>query len=209
MRGKERVDAFRVLRNQMALGHFPLHRLAGKVAGIVGFGRSGRVLAERLRGCSLTVIAYDHHADRKRESFEGCGVESVGLAELLQRSDIVSLHLPLTQATYHMIGERELGTMKKTAILINVSRGGLIDQQALYRSLKEKQIMAAGLDVFEDEPFGPDDPLAQLDNVVLSPHVAAMSVESLEDRLSEIASNIRRVLSGQRPANVINPEVYG
>jgi phosphoglycerate dehydrogenase-like enzyme len=98
--------------------------------------------------------------------------------------------------------------MKKTAILINVSRGGLIDEQALYRSLKEKQITAAGLDVFENEPFSAENPLAQLDDVVLSPHVAAMSVESLEDRLSEIASNIVRVLNRQRPANVINPEVY-
>lgn len=208
MRGKERVDAFRVLRNEMVRGHFPLYRLAGKVGGIVGFGRSGKALAERLKGCGFTVIAYDHRADRKTEIFESYGAESVSLGELLRRSDIVSLHLPLSQATYHVIGEGELGMMKKTAILINVSRGGLIDEQALHRSLKERQIMAAGLDVFEDEPFSAENPLAQLDNVVLSPHVAAMSVESLEDRLSEIASNIVRVLNGQRPANVVNPEVY-
>jgi D-3-phosphoglycerate dehydrogenase len=209
MRSTERVDAFRALRKELIPGRSPLYRLAGKVGGIVGFGRSGRALAERLKGCGLTVIAYDHHAASKTEIFKSYGVESVGLAELLRRSDIVSLHLPLSQATYHVIGERELGMMKKTAILINISRGGLIDERALYRSLKKNQIMAAGLDVFENEPFSSDNPLAQLDNVVLSPHLAAMSVESLEDRLSEIASNIGRVLNGQRPANVINPEVYG
>jgi phosphoglycerate dehydrogenase-like enzyme len=208
MRSKERADAFRVLHNEIALGHSPLYRLDGKVAGIIGFGRSGRALAERLKGCGLTAIAYDHHADRKTEIFETYGVESVGLPELLQRADVVSLHVPLTPATYHMIGERELGMMKKTAILVNISRGELIDERALCRGLKEKQIMAAGLDVFENEPFLPDNPLAQLDNVVLCPHLAAVSVESFEERLSEIASNIRRVLSGQRPANVVNPEVY-
>jgi len=208
MRDRERAVASSALRNEIALGRPPLYRLTRKVGGIVGFGRSGRALAERLKGSGLTVIAYDHRADRKTEIFEGYGVESVGLVELLRQSDIVSLHVPLTQATYHMIGERELGRMKKTAILINISRGELIDEKALYRSLKEYQIMAAGLDVFENEPFGPDNPLAQLENVVLSPHLAAVSVESMEERLSEIASNIDRVLGGQRPANVINPEVY-
>lgn len=208
MRSKERVDAFRALHNEIALGHSPLYRLAGKVGGIVGFGRSARALAERLKGCGLTVIAYDHHADKKMEIFESYGVESVDLTHLLRQSDIVSLHVPLTQATYHTIGEKELGMMKQTAILVNISRGELIDEKALYKRLKENQIMAAGLDVFENEPFSPDNPLVQLDNVVLSPHLAAASVESLEERLSEIASNIGRVLSGQRPANVINPEVY-
>jgi phosphoglycerate dehydrogenase-like enzyme len=208
MRSKERVDAFRALHNEIALGYSPLYRLAGKVAGIVGFGRSGKALAERLKGCGLRVIAYDHHADRKRDIFESYGVEPVSLTYLLQQADLVSLHVPLTRATYHIIGEKELGAMKKSAILVNISRGELIDEKALYRSLKEKQIMAAGLDVFENEPFSPDNPLAQLDNIVLSPHLAAASVESLDERLSEIASNIRRVLSGQRPANVINVEVY-
>jgi phosphoglycerate dehydrogenase-like enzyme len=208
MRNQEMPDVFRILREEIALRRPALYRLAGKVGGIVGFGRSGRALAQRLKGCGLRVIAYDHHADNKKDAFKSLGVEAVKFTDLLQQADIVSLHVPLTQATYHMIGERELGVMKQTAILINVSRGQLIDEQALCRSLKEYQIMAAGLDVFQDEPFRPNNPLAKLDNVVLSPHLAATSVEAKQERLSEIASNIARVLSGQAPANVINPEVY-
>ena len=182
----------------------PLYRLKGKVAGIIGFGRSGREVAVRLKAFGLRVIAYDHHSFEKQDIFELIGIEAVELPLLLHESDVITIHAPLTEKTFHLIGERELNLMKPTAILVNTSRGGIIDEKALYRALRDRKIMAAGLDVLEEEPFSPDNALAQLDNVVLTPHMAAASVESDRQRLNQLIENIRRVLRGERPVNAVN-----
>ena len=207
MRNNESPNAARALHDATSLGYSPMYRLKGKVAGIIGFGRSGREIAKVLKSLGLQVIVYDHNAEKKRDAFSAAGVEAVSLQELLGLSDVVTLHLPLTKDSYHLLDEKELGIMKRTSILVNVSRGAIVNEEALYRCLKEGRIMAAGLDVFENEPFTPANPLTELDNVVLSPHLGAVSVESLEDRLGEIASNIRRIYNGQAPANVVNPSV--
>jgi phosphoglycerate dehydrogenase-like enzyme len=181
-----------------------LHRLHGKVAGVVGFGRSGKVLTAMLVGCGFDVLVYDHHAESKHDALIEVGAKAASFPDLLRSSDIISLHVPLTSETHHLIGQRELEAMKTTAILVNVSRGEVIDEKALYLALKNGQIAAAGLDVFEKEPFTPSNPLAELNNVVLSMHAASSSTESYKERLSEIATNIRRFAGGEELNNIVN-----
>ncbi len=179
----------------------PRHRLAGQVLGIIGFGDIGRVLATKARGIGLSVLAYARH----EVSMEN--VASVSLDELLRRSDYVSIHVPLTSATTNLIGERELSLMKRDAFIINTSRGKVIDQSALVAALQGRRIAGAGLDVTDPEPPTPDDPLLALDNVILTPHVAWYSEESREQVTVQAAREVVRILRGERPLSVVNPEV--
>lgn len=147
------------------------NELYGKTLGIVGFGHIGSRIAKIAIAAGMTVLAYDKY---RKEADEG--VRLVGLEELLENSDFVSLHVPLTDETRHMISLRELGTMKQSAFLINTSRGEVVDEEALYTALMERKIAGAGLDVFSKEPyFGP---LAKLDNVVATPHIGANTEEA-------------------------------
>ncbi len=135
------------------------------------------------------------------------GVQRATLDELLKASDFVSVHVPLTDETRGMIGPRELALMKPTAVLVNAARGQVVDEQALCRALKEKQIFAAGLDVFQEEPLPPDSPLRELDNVVLLPHIGSASVATHTKMAIMAARHLIQALRGERPEHIVNPEV--
>jgi D-3-phosphoglycerate dehydrogenase len=152
--------------------------LNGRTLGLIGFGQAARLVARKLRGFEVALLAYDPFVGA--EVFERESVTPVDLDTLLAASDFVSVHCPLTPATYHLLGERELRRMKPGAILVNTARGAVIDEPALVRALTEGPLAAAGLDVLEQEPAAPDNPLFALDNVVLTPHVAGHSDETLE-----------------------------
>jgi glyoxylate reductase len=156
--------------------------------GIIGFGRIGREVAKRARGFDMQVMYHDSGRDEQAE--RELGACYADLDTLLAGSDFVSIHVPLTEATRHMIGARELALMKPTAILINTARGPVVDQQALYEALRDRRITAAGLDVFEREPIDPDNPLLKLDNVVLAPHIASASVATRTKMALMAAENL-------------------
>ncbi len=179
----------------------------GATLGIVGFGRIGQAVARRAQGFDMRVLAYSRSPSQ--EAAQRLGVELVpDLDTLLRESDIITLHVPLTQETYHMIGERELGLMKPTAILVNTARGPVVDPDALYRALKEKRIAYAGLDVTEPEPLPPDSPLLTLDNIVITPHIGS-ATHHARTAMAEIAArNLIAGLRGERLPYCVNPEVY-
>lgn len=173
--------------------------------GLVGFGRIGREMAKRASGFSMKVIYYD--LVRNEAAEKELGVEYMDLPELLKRADFVSLHVPLTESTYHLIGAKELALMKKTAILINTARGPVVDLKALYAALKEGRIAGAGLDVTEPEPIDPDDPILSLDNLVIAPHIASASITTRTRMACMAGENCVAALLGKMPPNPVNPEV--
>jgi len=182
----------------------PISRLQGKTVGIIGFGRIGRKVAERLKGFRVELIACDPYLPL--EVFKEHEVEGVNLETLLQKSDIITIHVGLTNETFHMIKEAELRKMKRGALLVNVSRGGTINEPALYRALKEGWISGAALDVLENE-FLKDNPLHELDNVIITPHMAWYSTSSIAEIQKGAAEAIASALSGEIPANLVNKEV--
>ncbi len=181
-----------------------------KVLGIVGYGRIGAAVARRAIGFDMDILAYDPHnpaaiaadaADPSRH------VRASSLEDLLRESDFVSLHPLLTAETRHMISERELGMMKKTAYLINVSRGPVVDEAALVRALRDGTIAGAALDVFENEPLMVAG-LAECRNAILVPHIASGSQDTRDRMATMAATNAVAHLKGERAPNVVNPEVY-
>ena len=176
-----------------------------KVLGIIGFGRIGRAVMRRSRGFKMKVLAHDPFL---RETIEGTkGVEYRELDDLLRESDFVTLHCPLNDQTHHLIGRRELDLMKPTTILINTSRGPVMDEKALTWALKGGKIKGAGLDVYEEEPhISPD--LLKLDNVVLLPHIGSATKDTRVQMAVMAAKNAVTLLRGKRPAQVVNPEVF-
>ena len=180
--------------------------VTGKTLGIVGMGRIGRAVAERARGFRMKILYYD----RKRlppEEEERLGARYVDLDTLLRESDIVSLHVPLTPETYHLIGERELRLMKKTAYLVNTARGKVVDTEALVRALEEGWIAGAALDVFEQEPLPPDHPLTKFKNVVLAPHIGSATWDTRNAMARLVAENLIAFLQGRVPPTLVNKEV--
>lgn len=173
----------------------------GATLGIIGMGRIGEALARRAKGFDMKVLY--HNRNRKHETEINLGVRYAELEQLLAESDFVCLMTPYTQETFHLIGKEELKKMKNSAVFINTSRGGTVDEEALYEALKEKEIWAAGLDVFEDEPIGPDHPLLSLPNVVALPHIGSAS-ERTRMRMAEMtARHILQALSGERPDHLV------
>jgi len=192
---------------------FPLGvEVTGKTLGIVGLGRIGSRIVPRAKGFGMKII---YHDTRRTETMmrleKEYDLRRVSLEELLRESDFVTLHVPLNEPgqppTRGMIGARELSMMKKTAYLINTSRGPIVDQRALYPALKEGKIAGAALDVFEKEPISPDDPLLGLDNVILAPHIASATVETRHAMAVTVAEDVVRVLKGEQPRNVVNREL--
>jgi len=179
--------------------------LKGKTLGIIGFGRIGQAVARRARGFGMRVIYYDIYRNEKAE--KELGAEFKPLEELLKESDFVSIHVPLTKETYHLIGEKELKMMKPTAILINTARGPIVDTNALVKALKEGWIAGAGLDVFDQEPLPLDHPLLELDNVTLTPHLGANTIDCRIRLAVTAAEEVLRVLHGEKPKYPVNPEV--
>jgi glyoxylate reductase len=171
--------------------------------GIVGLGRIGVEMARRGRGFSMRLLYFD--LQRRMELEQELGVEYRPLDDLLRESDFVSLHIPLSEKTHHLIGARELGLMKRRAILVNTSRGPVVDEQALVEALRKKQIAGAGLDVFEVEPLPRDHPLLALENVTLVPHIGSASSATRARMAMMAAQNLLAALGGERPAHLVNP----
>ena len=182
-----------------------MFEITNKTVGIVGMGRIGKHVAQRLKGFETTTLYYDI-VDIPTQVQEQLNARPVDFDELIRESDIVSLHVPLNRRTRGLISDRELAMMKPTAYLINACRGPVVDERALFDALKSNQIAGAGLDVLEVEPTPEDNPLFDLDNVVITPHMAGTSHET-DLRAADFAySNIKRVLSGEPPQSLVSPE---
>ena len=179
--------------------------LTGKTLGVVGLGAIGTAVARRARGFGMRVVYYSRH--RKPEAEAELSVEWRELPALLAEADYVSLHVALSGETRGMIGAPELSRMKPDAVLINTARGGVVDQAALLRALRDGTIGGAGLDVFESEPLTPDDPLLSLDNVVVAPHLGSATLET-RTRMSDLAvDNLLAYFRGETPPCPVNAEV--
>jgi glyoxylate reductase len=197
-----RSGAFTGWAIDMLLGH----DISGATLGIVGFGRIGRGVARRARAFGIRVLYYDEQPATPEVERE-LGVTQSDLYRLLSESDFVSVHVPLTPGTRHLFSTPQFATMKPTAVLVNTSRGPVIDEAALAEALKAHQIFAAGLDVYENEPdVHPE--LLKLDNAILTPHIASASVRTRSQMSEMAARNLITGVRGGRPPNIVNPEVF-
>jgi glyoxylate reductase len=179
--------------------------LKGATLGLIGFGRIGKAMARRAIGFDMRVIYYDPH---EKESDPNSKTTSVDFEALLTESDFVSLHTPLTPDTRHLINAEALSKMRPNAVLVNTSRGPVVDMNALYEALKEKRIFGAGVDVTEPEPLPMDSPLLTLDNIVIAPHIASASKTTREKMSWMAAQNLIAGLKGERLPNCVNSQVY-
>lgn len=179
--------------------------ITGATLGIVGFGRIGQEMAKRARGFDMEILAFDTHPNH--EAAATLGATFVGLDDLLRRSDFVTLHCVLSGETHHLIGARELGSMKATAVLVNAARGPVVDTDALVAALRGGTIFAAGLDVTDPEPLPVDHPLVGLPNCLVVPHIASASVATRNEMARIAAENCLAVLAGRAPHACVNPEV--
>lgn len=186
-------------------GGKPLFRVRGQTLGIVGFDKIGQTLAPKALAFGMRVMVYDPAV--APEAVKAVRCEKVDLDRLLAEADFVTLHAPLTGSTQNLLDETNLRRMKSTAFLINTARGGIIDQTALVKALEQDWIAGAALDVFVPEPLPGDHPLLKFPNVIATPHVAFYSEEALLDLEILAAENVAAVLSGRRPANVVNLEL--
>ncbi|MBD8067935.1 2-hydroxyacid dehydrogenase [Bacillus sp. PS06] len=179
------------------------YEMSGKTHGFIGFGTIGRETAKRSKAFGTTIIYYDKFR-LPTEVEEELGVEYSPLEHLLSQADIVSLHLPLIKETKGLISESELACMKKNAILVNVSRGGIVNEEALSKALTTQQIAGAGIDVWESEPVNANNPLLKLDNVIATPHIGAGTKDTLDRVLQLTFANIKSVANGGSAKNVVN-----
>jgi D-3-phosphoglycerate dehydrogenase len=178
----------------------------GKTMGIIGFGAIGRRVAEiAIKGFNMRVLAYDPYVNR--EEMLKLNVKPAGLKELIKESDIVSIHAVLTSETHHLIGEEELKQMKPKALIVNTARGQIIDEKALIKALREKWIAGAALDVLEAEPPERENPLLSMDNVLVTPHIAAFTFEALKRMDLMVVEDIVRIHNGLKPIRLLNHEV--
>ena len=183
----------------------PTRRLAGSTLGVIGLGRIGARLVQRLSGWQLRVLAYDPYTTPERAV--SLGATLVSLDELLAQSDFISLHCLLNEQTHHLLDRAALAKVKPGAVIVNDSRGPLIDEAALAEALQDGRVWAAGLDVTEKEPLPADSPLLELDNVILTPHTAAYSPQSREDLYAQICAISIDVIQGRVPQFLVNPTV--
>ncbi len=177
----------------------------GKTLGIVGLGRIGVAMTKRAKGFDMNVVYYD--PIRRTDLEKEYNITYASLNDLLTLSDFVSIHVPLTKETLHLIGKEQFNLMKKTAYLINTSRGPVVDEKALYQALKVRKIAGAGLDVFEKEPIDLTNPLLNIDNIVMTPHISSASVDTRMAMAMMAATNIVAVLEGKEPPNVVNLKI--
>jgi len=179
--------------------------MKGATLGLVGFGRIGKAMARRAVGFDMRVIYYDPNESKPDPDIKA---SSVDFESILEESDFISLHTPLTPDTRHLIDSEALSKMKPTTVLVNTSRGPVVDLDALYEALKENRIFAAGLDVTEPEPLPTDHPLLNLDNVVVMPHIASASKVARNKMSWMAAKNLIAGLKGEPLPNCVNPQVY-
>lgn len=185
---------------QLAAGG-PMQRLSGQTLGLFGLGRIGQAVAARARSFGLRVIATTSSG-----SDHGVGCEMVSLEDLLRQSDYLSLHAPATPTTRKIINENQLRLMKPTAYLINTSRGALVDEPALLEALEQNRLAGAALDVFDPEPPDLSQPLFRHERVIVTPHAAFVSQQSLQQMRTQAMEQVAAVLTGERPQNVVNPQ---
>ena len=195
-------------------GHWPeqsevaslIRPIYGQTLGLIGCGNIGRTVARKAKCFDLRVLGYDPYADKSLA--EEAGITPVStMSELLKESDYVSVHTFLSKETRHLMGEKEFRQMKPTAYFINTSRGPVVDEAALIKALQQKWIAGAGIDVFEQEPIVPDNPLMKMDNVIVSPHTAGVSEASAKRLKLGVGEEAARVLSGKWPKNWVNKNV--
>ncbi|HEY3269529.1 MAG TPA: D-glycerate dehydrogenase [Armatimonadota bacterium] len=180
--------------------------IAERTLGIIGMGRIGRAVARRAVGFDMRILYCARHPDAEAE--RATGARYVDLDTVLRESDFLSLHAPLTAETRGLIGVAELAKMKPTAVLVNTARGPIVDQAALADALRDGRLFAAGLDVFEDEPIPPGDPLLRLPNVVLAPHIGSADEPTRARMAIMAAESILDVLQARMPAHLVNPDVW-
>ena len=178
--------------------------IAGATLGLIGYGRIGQAVARRATGFNMRILYHDPFAKPE----DTIPARSVDLETLLRESDFISVHTPLTEETRHLINQKTLRLMKPSAILINTSRGPVVDQEALYQALKSRLIFAAALDVTEPEPLPADSPLLELDNLLVVPHIASASRSTREKMSLMAAENLIAGLKGEQLPHCVNPEVY-
>ncbi|SFH02928.1 D-3-phosphoglycerate dehydrogenase [Desulfotomaculum arcticum] len=187
---------------------YTTEELYGKTLGLVGFGKIARKTAELcVKGFNMKVCGYDAYL--APEMIKQAGVEPCGsLEEVFAKSDFISVHVPLTPGTRNLIGKKQLDLMKPTAYFINPSRGGVVNEEDLYQALKNKSIAGAAVDVFAKEPPAKDNPLFTLENIVVTPHIAAMTDGALVRMARDVSAGVMSVLRRERPQNLVNPEVW-
>jgi glyoxylate reductase len=179
----------------------------GATLGLVGFGRIGQAMAKRAKGFEMRILFHD--PNYKEKMHKDTEVESASLDQLLKESDFVSLHVPLTDQTLRLFNRETFNKMKPGAVLINTSRGGVVDQGALFEALKNGQLAGAGLDVTDPEPLPMDSPLLTLENLVITPHIASGSRKTRELMAVMAAENLLAGLRGEKLPNCVNPQIYG
>jgi D-3-phosphoglycerate dehydrogenase len=182
----------------------PIYRTKGKTLGLIGCGKIGLEVAKRISAFGVKVITFDPYLEKAPE-----GIELRDFDSVLKESNFISVHCPLNNSTRHLIGEKEFKKMEKKPLLINTSRGPIIDEKALIHALREGLLSGAGLDVLETEPPDSQNPLLRMENVVLSPHVGFYSEESISELKRRTAKNVADVLTGKWPDSVVNREVMG
>ena len=182
----------------------PIHRIQGKTLGLIGCGKIGFEVAKRISAFGVKVMAFDPYIQRTGEKIELTDLETV-----LRKSDFISIHCPLNESTQHLIGEQEFQKMERKPLLINTSRGPIVNEKALIQALEEGRISGAGLDVLETEPPDSKNPMLKMENVIFSPHVGFYSEESISELKRRTAKNVSDVLRGRWPGSVVNQEVMG
>jgi len=187
------------------VAHAGIRRLRGQTLGLIGFGKIAKMLASKVQPLGMRLLVHDPYLDPAIIS--QLGAEAATLERLLADADAISIHVPLSPETHNLIGQRELALMKPTAFLINTSRGGIVDEQALAEALKEQRLGGAALDVLSAEPPPLDHPLRQAPNMILTPHLAFYSRESVTELQTKAAEEVARALKGEAPRSPVNPEV--
>jgi D-3-phosphoglycerate dehydrogenase / 2-oxoglutarate reductase len=189
-----------------AISEGVVHRIKGRTLGVIGVGRIGSAAARRGIGLGMRVIGYDKY--RPAAELSAMGVEPMGsMAEVLEQSDYVTIHVPLNDETRGMVNEQMLAKLRPEAILVNTSRGPVVDEAALTDVLRDRRITSAALDVYEMEPLGADSPLRSLDNVILSPHAAGYSIEAMADLRYDMGNTAADWIRNGWSERVVNPEV--
>ena len=185
---------------------YPVYRLSGKTLGIVGFGRIGAAVRQMMQGFRMRLLVCDPYLSEERK--KECGIETLPLDHVLKESDVVTIHTPLNRETHHLIDEPQLQLMKRSAILVNTARGGVVNLQALDKALREGWIAHAGIDVYEEkEPPDADLPLLHNERAICTPHLSWLSEEAGWSIREKIVEDVRRYVRGQGPRYQVNPEV--
>jgi D-3-phosphoglycerate dehydrogenase / 2-oxoglutarate reductase len=182
----------------------PIHRIKGKTLGLIGGGRIGLEVAKRISAFGARVITFDPYIQKAPE-----GIQLMDFDTVLKESDFISIHCPLNESTRHLLGENEFQKMEKKPLIINTSRGPIIDEMALIQALTKRQVSGAGLDVLEKEPPDLQNPLLKMENVIIAPHISFYSEESISELKRRTAENVSSVLLEKWPRSVVNQEVKG